>query len=110
MRHLEGEIAVIYFGDNDRSSLVKMKVKIDKDYTGVTEGDNFTLEITEVGDTRVRAAITPKDPEMSYYVYPRIGPAPDARRRAGQRSPERNTHPRPTEARRRTAKPLSFFS
>ena len=66
----EGEIAVIYFGDNDRSSLVKMKVKIDKDYTGVTEGDNFTLEITEVGDTRVRAAITPKDPEMSYYVYP----------------------------------------
>ena len=47
-----------------------MKVKIDKDYTGVTEGDNFTLEITEVGDTRVRAAITPKDPEMSYYVYP----------------------------------------
>lgn len=66
----EGEIAVIYFGDNDRSSLVKMKVKIDKDYTGVTEGDNFTLEITEVGDTRVSAAITPKDPEMSYYVYP----------------------------------------
>lgn len=66
----EGEIAIIYFGENDRSSLVKMKVKIDKDYTGVTEGDNFTLEITEVTDTRVKAIITPKDPEMSYYVYP----------------------------------------
>ncbi len=66
----EGEVAIIYFGENDRSSLVKMKVMIDKDYRGTTEGDHFTLEITEVGDTRIVADITPKDAEMSYYVYP----------------------------------------
>lgn len=66
----EGDVAVIYFGENDRSSLVKLKVMIDKDYRGTTEGDHFTLEITEVGDTRVVADITPKDAEMSYYVYP----------------------------------------
>lgn len=66
----EGEVAVIYFGENDRSSLVKMKVMIDKDYRGTTEGEHFTIEITEVGDTRVAANITPKEAEMSYYVYP----------------------------------------
>lgn len=66
----EGEVAVIYFGENDRSSLVKLKVLIDKDYRGTTEGDHFTIEITEVTDVRVAANVTAKDPEMSFYVYP----------------------------------------
>lgn len=66
----EGEIAVIYFGENDRSSLIKLKVMIDKDYRGVTEGDHYTVDIKEIADNRVVADITPKDPELSYYVYP----------------------------------------
>jgi len=64
----EGTVAVIYFDGGDRSSVAKLGVTVDKSQTGVTEGDDFTIEITEVTDKSVAATVTAKDPATYYYV------------------------------------------
>ena len=64
----EGTVAVIYFDGAERSSVAKLGVVVDKSQTGVTEGDDFTVEITEVTDKSVTATITPKDASIYYNV------------------------------------------
>lgn len=66
----EGEVSIIYFSDDDRSSVIKMGVAIDKDYTGVTAGEDFTVTITAITDTKIVADVVPADPQMAYYIYP----------------------------------------
>lgn len=64
----EGTVAVIYFDGAERSSVAKLGVVVDKSQTGVTEGDDFTIDITEVTDKSVTATVTSKDPATYYYV------------------------------------------
>ena len=64
----EGTVAVIYFDGAERSSVAKLGVVVDKSQTGVTEGDDFTIDITEVTDKSVTATVTPKDASIYYYV------------------------------------------
>lgn len=64
----EGEVALIYFGANNQSSVVSMKVIASKDYTGVTVGSDFTVNITEITDKTVAATVTPADNSMKYHV------------------------------------------
>ena len=64
----EGVVAVIYSDGAERSSIAKMEVVVEKSQTGVTEGDYFTIDITEVTDKSVSATVTAKDPSISYYV------------------------------------------
>lgn len=64
----EGTVAVIYFDGAERSSVAKLGVVVDKSQTGVTEGDDFTIDITEVTDKGVTATVTPKDASIYYYV------------------------------------------
>lgn len=61
-------MAVIYFDGAERSSVAKLGVVVDKSQTGVTEGDDFTIDITEVTDKSVTATVTPKDASIYYYV------------------------------------------
>lgn len=49
----EGTVAVIYFDGAERSSVAKLGVVVDKSQTGVTEGDDFTIDITG-GDRQER--------------------------------------------------------
>lgn len=62
----EGTVAVIYFDGAERSSVAKLGVVVDKSQTGVTEGDDFTIDITEVTDKSVTATVTPKDASIYY--------------------------------------------
>ena len=64
----EGVVAVIYSDGAERSSIAKMEVVVEKSQTGVTEGDYFTIDITEVTDKSVSATVTAKEPSISYYV------------------------------------------
>ena len=48
--------------------MAKLGVVVDKSQTGVTEGDDFTIDITEVTDKSVTATVTPKDASIYYYV------------------------------------------
>ncbi len=64
----EGTVAVIYFDGAERSSVAKLGVVVDKSQTGVTEGDDFTIDITEVTDKGVTATVTPKNLDATYYV------------------------------------------
>ena len=66
----EGTVSMIYFDGNDRSSVVKFNVEIGQDFTGTTDGDQFTVEITELTGSSIKATITGKDAGMSFYVYP----------------------------------------
>ena len=69
----EGTVAVIYFDGAERSSVAKLGVVVDKSQTGVTEGDDFTIDITEVTDKSVTATYTTPDATplaagASYYL------------------------------------------
>ncbi len=64
----EGTVAVIYFDGAERSSVAKLGVVVDKDYTGTTTGENYTIDLTEITDKTVAATITPTDLEATYYV------------------------------------------
>ena len=64
----EGTVAVIYFDGAERSSVAKLGVVVEKSQTGVTEGADFTVDITEVTDKSVAATVTPKDTSIYYYV------------------------------------------
>ena len=66
----DGQVAIVYFSDNQRSSVVKMDVVIDKDYTGTTTDANFTVTLTEITDGKVVADVTPSNPDVTYYIYP----------------------------------------
>lgn len=73
----EGTVAVIYFDGAERSSVAKLGVVVDKSQTGVTEGDDFTIDITEVTDKSVTATVTSKDPASYYYVSAYVAEAFD---------------------------------
>ena len=64
----EGTVAVIYFDGAERSSVAKLGVVVDKDYTGSTAGENYTIDLTEITDKTVAATITPKDLETTFHV------------------------------------------
>ena len=64
----EGTVAVIYFDGSDRSSVAKLNVVVEKSQTGVTEGEDFTVDIQEVTDRSVTARITPADASAEYYA------------------------------------------
>lgn len=63
-----GEVSLIYFSANNASSAVSMKVIVGEDYRGETQGDNFTVKITEITDKSVTAVITPKNLSENFYV------------------------------------------
>ena len=64
----EGTVSIIYFSANGQSDAVSMGVVVEADMTGKTEGEDFTVDITEITDTKIKADITPADGSMRYYV------------------------------------------
>lgn len=68
MYESEGTVGIIYSDGDERTSMVQFNVLLTADQTGVTEGDDFTVEITEVTGTGVAATVTAKDASVYYYV------------------------------------------
>lgn len=64
----EGAVSIIYFSANGQSDAVTMGVVVEADMTGETVGKDFTVDITEITDTKLKADITPADASMRYYV------------------------------------------
>lgn len=67
---IEGEVAVMYYGESGRAGAVKVNVALKSDFTGLTDGDHFTINITEITGNSIEAQIVGKESSMSYYVYP----------------------------------------
>lgn len=68
MYESEGTVGVIYSDGGERTSMVQFNVVLTADQTGVTDGEDFTVEITEVTGTGVAATVTAKDASVYYYV------------------------------------------
>ncbi len=65
---LEGEVSLIYFSSNNQSAVVSMNVTVDKDHTGTTGNEDFSVSITEITDKSVSADIMPENVAMTYYA------------------------------------------
>lgn len=66
----QGEVVLLYFGEQGKAGAVKVKVTLKEDYTGVTDGNNFSVDILEIKGNSIKAKVIGKDPDMEYYVYP----------------------------------------
>lgn len=63
-----GTVSLIYMNGEGLSDCVEMQVVTEADYTGKTEGKDFTVNITSIEDKYVTATVTPKDATINTYV------------------------------------------